>query len=157
MSDLRIWDNLMRRLSRAGDAVVEVGVFSDASAYPDGTPAAVVAMVHEYGSRDAGVPERSFVRSTVVSSQNQLSSLLGKAGRRLIHGVEVASWVSGSSDSDHLAGVGQWLVEQIRGTLSRGVPPPLEPETSARKGSTSTLVDTGHLRDSVSMRVRPRR
>ncbi|WP_290597045.1 MULTISPECIES: HK97-gp10 family putative phage morphogenesis protein [unclassified Archaeoglobus] len=51
--------------------------------------------------------------------------------------------------------VGAFLEDQIKKTISHGRAewPPLSPETIKRKGSSKPLLDTGHLRDSITHKV----
>jgi len=49
----------------------EVGVFNDAGDQPRAT----IAMYHEYGAPAAGIPERSFIRSTAAENKNQVRKI----------------------------------------------------------------------------------
>lgn len=53
---------------------VEVGVFNDQGK----NPRATIAMYHEFGAPAAGIPERSFIRSTVAEQESQVRKIFKK-------------------------------------------------------------------------------
>lgn len=106
-----------------------------------------LAAIHEFGSPAAGIPERSFIRSTFgLYARDELRekmSLLCKAA------------LSGRMDPRTAIDLlGTWAVAQVRRTITAGkVRPPLKPATEARKGSTKPLVDTGQLVNAIAHEV----
>lgn len=122
----------------AGD--VKVGVFAGGPAREDGELTNVeIAAVHEYGAPEAGIPERSFIRSTFAEERETYAALLKKMLPRVIEGkLEVKKMF------DIL---GAKVVADINRKVrsGEGVPPPLKPATIARKGSSRPLIDTGRM------------
>ncbi len=57
-----------------GPMETEVGVFNDAGSEPRAT----IAMYHEFGAPAAGIPERSFIRSTVAENKSQVRKIFKK-------------------------------------------------------------------------------
>ena len=51
---------------------IKVGLPKDASPYPDGTSVIMVGLIHEFGSSDGRIPERSFLRSSLNESRDTL-------------------------------------------------------------------------------------
>jgi hypothetical protein len=108
-----------------------------------------IAVIHEYGAPAAGIPERSFIRSTfangqVIEAQKKLvASLMGKI---TTNKMEVGQ---------ALGLLGAFGADRIKRTIDEGegVPPPLKPATIARKGSSRPLVDTGQMRNSITWEV----
>lgn len=103
------------------------------------------AAVNEFGSEDGHVPERSFLRSTVRNNWRKYAALLGKAGQRLI--------LDGEDVDVAFGRVGIVVVADVQRTIRGRVPPPNAPSTIARKGSSTPLVDTGRLRQSIDHEV----
>ena len=83
---------------------VEVGIFGGVNRrkskkYPNrkrpkkGTPIALYGAVHEFGSRDGTIPERSFLRSTIDKNQKKYDNLFEQGmadvmkGRKTVNGV----------------------------------------------------------------------
>lgn len=115
---------------------VRVGFPENSNNYPDGTSVIMVAMVHEFGSPARGVPERSFIRSTI----NENRSAYIKASKTLFSKV-----VKGKIDMDRALGMlGQIVVGDINQKILDIDSPPLK----NRDGN--PLWDTGHMAQSVT-------
>ena len=67
--DWRAFDELRHRIN-AGKHAVRVGV-PGGVAETDGTPVAMIAAVHEYGSPAQGIPERPFLRVAIQKNRNK--------------------------------------------------------------------------------------
>lgn len=134
---------------------VQVGVLSDkgGSEPHDGDtkdPITLVelAAIHEFGAPEAGIPERSFLRSTFIDKRAQLEEFVAKLTQAVYKGRVAPQQALGL--------LGEWASSQVRATIKSGphIPPPLKPATVARKGSTRPLVDTSQLANSVTYLVR---
>lgn len=130
----------------AGKPRVKVGVLGGGDHGPDLTNAEL-ATIHEFGAPRAGVPERSFLRSTADLKRREWLALLVKVLQAAVDGkttVQVA-----------LELVGQKAVADVVARIRNGagIPPPLKPATIAAKGSTRPLVDTGRLVQSIGYEV----
>lgn len=101
---------------------------------------AEIGALHEFGNPSTGLPERSWLRSTLRDPdvQAQLEQIEAKL---------LAEVVAGRMSRDQALGlIGAWIASQIQKTITRGdVTPPLAPATVAAKGSSTPLVDTGQL------------
>lgn len=71
--DWRAFDELRHRIN-AGKHAVRVGVPSGA-AEADGTPVAMIAAVHEFGSPSQGIPERPFLRTAMQENAKKYVAL----------------------------------------------------------------------------------
>ncbi len=121
-----------------------------------------LAAIHEFGSPAAGIPERSFIRSTIenkrVEINESIEKIVGSAMKRLLaqetlHASEVRESVKHS-----LGLLGTKLVAMMRATIRQRqttgpAPQALRPATIARKGSTLPLVDTGQLINAITYEV----
>lgn len=129
-----------------GGQEIAVGFPSGTSqAYPDGTRVVDVAASHVFG---VGVPRRDFMslaRPQVVEKTKPILEALAKLGE----------------DEEELFGrlqeaAGQEAQEAIKEAIISLQDPPNSPATIAAKGSSNPLIDTGHMKDSVTYAIRPR-
>lgn len=152
--DLSIWEKLRDRVKKAAaaGAKVRVGVLGSAGVHPNSDITMVeLAAVHEFGSPAAGIPERSFIRKTMAIRRDEVQAMTRRVA---------AAYLKGKVDlSQGLGILGQYLSSQIKHTITDELVTPRLSEsaagrrTIARKGSSVTLVDHGHLVNSVSYEV----
>jgi hypothetical protein len=102
-----------------------------------------VATFHEFGT--STIPQRSFIRAWYDEDQEFIRTTLQKQ-----MGLVVAGKLTTEVASERIALAFEGAVKK---RISRGIPPPLQPETIARKGSSRALVDTGQLRASIRGRA----
>lgn len=150
------WANLCTAFEvNAGESSAMVGVLRSAGFYKNkadrgGKKAepitmAQLAAVHEYGSRDGRIPERSFMRSTVNANRSAIEKMLEKLSAQVIDKKKTRKQALGI--------VSQFIVDKMKGRIAEGVPPPNAASTVARKGSNHTLIDTGQLVGSIDWEI----
>lgn len=103
---------------------VSIGVHESAGSYDDGVTVASVATWHEFGT-DHGIPERSFIRSTMDEQVTKLVALT----KRLKGDVLFQRLTS----REALGLIGQRIQAEIRDKISKGIDPPLAPATVRQK------------------------
>ena len=145
---------LVERVGSLSKASVKVGVLSDRAGEAKrargespvkGLTVLEVAKVHEFGAPAAGIPARSFLRGTVDEQDSEI--------RADQHKIAVAV-ISGRLDLRRgLDQLGARVAAKIQQRIARGIEPPLQARTIARKGSSKPLVDTGQLRSSITWEV----
>src|SRR5574337_16110 len=69
-------DKINRRLEDFKDKVIQAGVLG--GTYEDGTNIAYVAAIQEFGSPEANIPPRPFMRSTVAERRKEWSRLMSE-------------------------------------------------------------------------------
>jgi hypothetical protein len=141
----------LRAASTGEGPGVLVGVRDGAGSTDEGTPLVQIAAVHEFGSTDGHVPERSFLRSTVSKNRDEYLTLLTAvldAARKAPAGVGNAVVRRG------LGRLGAKAVGDVKRTITDLDTPPNAPSTIAQKGSANPLIDTGRLRQSIDFEVR---
>lgn len=111
----------------------------------DGTSLALIAAVHEYGSPEHNVPERSFIRSAILSSKLLFRKLN-------LHNCKKVFRNEMSVDKA-LAQVGLLGQAQVQIKMHEGPFTPLKPATVRAKNSSQPLIDTGHLIQSITFAV----
>lgn len=151
---------------------VSVGFMSNAK-YPDGTPVAMVAAIHNYGAPGAGIPARPFFSNMVADESPNWGPQLGKLLK-----------TGGFDAVTALSQMGELIAGELRQSIIYGDWQPLSEttlmlRTMRSKGATVTgrtvgqatkavamgmpndrsetgakpLVDTGHMLNSITYRV----
>lgn len=120
---------------------VLVGVPKSAGSYEDGAPIAVIAAVQEFGSANGVVPERSFLRVPLQANQDVLAEILVRGLPDVLEGASMFALM------DQLGARAASISQEA---IAAGIPPPNAPSTIARKGSSTPLIDTGFLRQSIT-------
>ena len=149
----RQWSANFRKLSKLPkSAGAYVGVLEDAGTYDNGEEVAVVAATNEFGSPAQGIPERSFLRSTVDKNEGPyLKGLVEVAERATRLGISdpVGALREGLSD------LGEVVAADVVVTIDNFSDPGNASATIEKKGGVDDpLVDTGHMRDSLRAEVR---
>ncbi len=140
----RGYDALFKRLNGPPKRL-SVGILSESEGASDGSATVGdVATWNEFGTDT--IPERSFIRAWADEKESENRELLRKIGQGVIKGTVTADV--------GLERAGAAMVGSIPGRISAGIAPPNAPSTIAQKrGSTTTLVDEGILRSSISYKV----
>lgn len=137
---------LARRLGQINRARVSVGIFEDAPPVEEGFTMASLAAVHEFGSRDGRIPERSFLQSTADVNADEYQQEFERYTDRVV--------LEGRTASGELFKFGQRVRRDIINRIRTGeITPALEQSTIDRKGSSTPLIDTGALLGSINARV----
>lgn len=156
---LREIDRGMRALAQTmrevKNAYVKVGVLGDSEHERQEGEAVTnvdLALIHEFGAPSAGIPERSFIRSTFEKKKSELATQAKGLVRSIYEGHETPGKALGK--------LGAKLAADIKKAVVAGIAPPTSPETTARKeaktykgaakGSPVPLIDTGQLLSSIT-------
>ena len=127
---------------------VDIGIFQGKKE-EDGTPCAVVAAAHEFGTKQSGghIPERSFMRSAVSIGRNKINERLRADLRALLEGRGNSKMV--------FSRVGRLVASLMQARIrdSKSWATPLKPATIARKGSDVPLIDTSRMIASITYRL----
>jgi hypothetical protein len=139
-------EGLSAKLRELGDKIrsateVRVG-FLEGATYPDGTPVAEIAAIHNFGAPAAGIPARPFFSNMVTDKSPEW----GDKFRKVLTGADYDAGLA-------LELMGEGIAGQLRESIVATNDPPLSPITIARKGSSKPLVDTGHMLASVDKEV----
>lgn len=135
--------DIQKRLKNLkGQKHVVIGILGSGDV--DGFSLADIATVHEFGSEDGHIPQRSFLRSTHDKKLKENQALLKKLKSKLL-----------KEDTDKVLNtIGSVIQGQIVEAINNGIGPPLKSQTIKRKGSSKPLIDTGHLKASITFEVR---
>lgn len=152
MSELEICKRLkqvMKRAEKLNQLQLVVGIPNDENSREDsdGITNAELGIIHEFGVPERGIPERSFLRSTV---SEESAKNLGRLGN-----VQIAEFLEGKTSAhDVFATIGVYLQGKIVEKITDGEFEPNNENTVKRKGSSKPLIDTGQLRASITYEVR---
>lgn len=157
---------LKKLLDEAGKVYVVVGVRGEKGAQrydkapgetADPLSLVEVAAVHEFGSEDGHVPERSFLRSTFDTNRAKYERELKAGIARCVTGVTFGTGETALATLDfELDRLGVRVAGDVTLLIKSGdgIQPKNADATIARKGSSHTLIDTGRLSTSIDSEVR---
>ena len=103
---------------------------------------ATIAAVHEFGSPEQGIPERSFLRGGIRRAAPKLNAVNIDSLRKVLLGKMT---IEQAIEKLGVVAAGEVKREFVVGTFA-----PNKPATIARKGSSRPLIDTGNLRQAVT-------
>jgi hypothetical protein len=155
----RGWKKIMAEMKRMGRSprVIDVGIIGTEAERElealigEFTTNAAIGSFHEFGTVK-GIPERSFIRSTIDEKHSHISKLLARVARGIL-GLKI-KWEKGAGLT------GEKVVSWIKAKIRKGIPPALMPSTiDARrrqfgKASSKPLIATGQLMGSTTYAVR---
>lgn len=157
-ADISKWQALTKRINDAKHISAHVGVLADkggsAKAGESDLTLVELAAIHEFGSADGHIPERAFIRGTLYSRvAEQLKQRVTEAVKNIAEEKTDVKTAIGR--------LGAWAAAEIKNTISRNEAdgygeypyPPLADSTIAAKGSSTPLVDTGQLLNSITWEV----
>lgn len=142
----RGYSQIRENLRKAKGSRVDVGLFAEGK-HPDSEMTVTeIAAVHEFGSPAAGIPERSFIRSTVDEKKREHRRLARTIFHRILDGDLTAH--------QGLSLFGELIVGDVKRKLTALKTPPLKASTiSAKGGKSKPLIHTGTMRSRIRKRV----
>jgi len=154
----RGWQDIVKMFKQQRRGVASaVGVQGvEAMANREGISNAELAAVHEFGTKDRRIPERSFLRSTFDENKGEYKRDIDKLVGQTVDRVKAGA-PSGLVLEGELRLLGEDYRKDILRRINAGIRPDLKPATKKRKkGETTPLIDTGQLRNSISVVVEDR-
>ena len=151
MNELEIVKRLkevMKRAEQLNQLQLVAGIPNDETSREDSGEItnAELGIIHEWGAPEKGIPERSFMRSTMSEEMENLGRLSK---------TQIALCLEGNiSPHDVFATIGAYLQGKIVDKITDGEFVPNNENTVKRKGSSKPLIDTGQLRASITYEVR---
>lgn len=147
--------HIASELKKLKQGYVKAGVLASEKERDSGEVTNVdLAIIHEFGSPAANIPERSFVRSTFTKHRQEYSAELKKLAGSLAKG-------DARKTAENILGlVGAKMAADMKNTIADGLSPANAPDVYARKlakgtaaGLPKPLVDTGQLLNSITWDV----
>lgn len=155
------WDEMLRNFGELKRSVVTVGVQESAKPHIDENGKALdmagLAAIHEFG--DAEIPERSFLRSTFETRDDDWEAAAEKQWLKVAQNRQTVKGM--------LVFMGVVMSADVKKTILAGISPALSPMTLAKRmqkgahgggaasraGSTTPLIDSGQLLASITFEV----
>lgn len=162
----RGYNRILRELATMGSPSVTIGIHGDDNkpyqrGQTDPVTTAQIGTFHEFGTLDRfedtspagdgsgkrGVPQRSFLRSTVDENRQKYANLITRATAQVIDGKMPVERALGL--------VGAAVVGDVQQKIAKGIEPSLTEAgiKSKVKPSTKPLIDTGQLRQAIDYQV----
>lgn len=140
-------EEMQKRMRAArGRSVVKVGVQDTEGVHKESDESlsvADVASFHEFGT--INVPQRSFIRAPIDENRADLQKLQ----RNLLRDV-----LAGDKDTKEALGIlGEKAQSDMIAAINAGIEPGLEQSTIDAKGSSTPLIDSGQLKQSIRYKV----
>lgn len=131
------------------DLSVDIGVFATAKA-PDGTQVAEYGAANEFGSVSVPnrPPKRSFIRMPLEAKQEDIASYVEKRAEKHLEDGDVKAIF------EDIGIAGESKIQEAFDSRGFGTWAPDAEPTTAAKGSSAPLIDTGLLRKSVTHRIK---
>lgn len=140
---------LRQQVKLLGPMRVKVGVLSRTDARKEGTiNNATLGAIHEFGSIEAGIPARSWLRMPLIQHLPEAIKVLGADHWREL--VEKQGLVGALKE---LGFLGEMVVDDAFATGGFGQWARLKRATIRRKKSAAILIDHGELRQAVTSEV----
>lgn len=121
-----------------GGGSLRVGFLSNAT-YPNGTPVAMIAAIHNWGAPSRNIPPRPFFTNMVAKHSPEWPTEI----RAQLKATNYDARTTMNRMGALIKGELQQSIRDLPG-------PPLKPATVKRKGFSSLLIDTGHLLNSIA-------
>ena len=137
----RQWERLRREIKAAGSKEVVVGI--QKGEVNDGVLVAEYAAWNEFGTRT--IPSRPFMRTYFDASVSRLE-------RFATNGV-TQTLLGRATFSQFLNAAGVFMVDGVKKSISTGAWLPNAPMTVALKGSSTPLIDSGVMLNSVTFAI----
>ena len=132
---------LINRVKKPG--TVAVGII-DAGLHDDSEETvASIGFQHEFGA--TGIPERSFLRSTLHSDRKNILTLNKKLLKNIVN--------MSMKVPQALGILGNFVADKVSQKIVSIRTPPNSPETILAKGSSNPLIDSGQLKNSITWEV----
>lgn len=127
-----------------GDGLL-VGLPKNVQAYPDGTSVQLVGHVNEFGSDARGISERSFLRSTLGENKREYFVMMTGLAKKIVRGQ--------ITNEEAMQLLGLKVSSDVKQKIIDISEPPNTPATEAAKGSSNPLIDTAHMKDSITYTI----
>lgn len=114
--------------------------FMENATYPDGTPVAAVAFWNEFGGPER--PPRPFFRRMIAKESPGWGVKLAKLAK-----------LTNYNGSRALGMLGQDIADALGQSIIDFTSPPLAASTIAAKGFAKPLIDTSHMKNSITYKV----
>lgn len=144
-ADKRIFREIALRVEGFNHIRVQVGIFVGELAY--------IGLIHEFGWAPGNIPERSWLRSTLVDRRREIAAMKARMAAGVISGV--------LTPERAMSILGEFVVQLVKEQIIKHGPTiwePLKPETIRRKSrggklKEKPLIDTAQMLNAITYRI----
>lgn len=128
----RGWAAYFKSVSQMKSAYVKVGVLDEGKGGEkhgpdDALTVAQIAAIHEFGTEDGSIPERSFIRSTFDEQRERLTGVAKQLTTRII---------AGQATTEQAMNIlGSILAAEVKKKIAAGISPPNAESTARAKAA----------------------
>lgn len=134
----------LERIARMASNASSVRIgFLEGATYPNGTPVALIAAIHNWGAPKAGIPPRPFFSNMLAAKSPEWPGAI--AGLLKANNYDALRT---------LQQTGEAVAGQLRQAIVDQNSPPLAPATIQRKGFSKPLVNQGIMLNNVDYEVK---
>lgn len=143
------YKDLLKRVFGIDKPVITMGIHEKAGAasLANGKQLIDIAKINEFGTDDGHVPARSFIRAWFDGAEPQLRSELVSLMQEVVEGKKTKEQI--------LNYLGAKGVSQIKARIDAQIAPPNAPSTIKKKGSSTPLIASHFMYQSVTYEVDP--
>jgi len=138
-------EEILERQRKLGKGAVTVGLHSQAPGEGGAraqSEVVTIGTVHEFGSSDGSIPERSYLRSTMDERRDAIADLQQKTEAKV---------AAGNLSPDQGLGIlGAFAASAVQAKIVAIREPGLAEETIRRKGHDNPLIASGQLKGAVT-------
>lgn len=135
---------LKANLHAARNRVVSVGIPSGPTE-ADGTSLAMIGAVHEFGMPEKNIPERPWLHPSIIENRDK---------HRALNKMNLIKIMQGEMTVDEALGqLGNMAAGLAKEYVRHSSFPPLAQRTIDRKGSSTPLIDTGNMIQSITYSI----
>jgi len=138
----KLWKEIKAQFPKIDKAVVKTGIQSDAGEN-EGVSIAEYAAFNEFGTRN--IDERPFMRKTFDDNLANYNKLIERLFKGMLGGKLDAKFAFNT--------LGQQTEDDMKDTITNGKFTANAQSTIDKKGSSSPLIDTGTMRNSIRYEV----
>lgn len=146
MATIKGGDKLAKKLAEIATQLKKPGTlrvgFLDGATYPDGTPVAEIAAIHNFGAPRAGIPRRPFFTNMVKKESPEWPKTMGVILKQTNYDTQRT-----------LELMGEGIKGQLQQSIHDTNTPPLAESTVARKGFAKPLIDKSIMINSADYEV----
>lgn len=137
--DDRKWKQIQKEIKILHNSFTAIGLHEGSPPYPEGLTVADVGFFNEFGTKH--IPERPWMRNWFDANKNKIL----KQAKILYQAV-----LAGKMKAKRALGLlGEWAQGELRKSIIKLSSPPNAPITILLKGSSSPLIDTGQMLNTV--------
>lgn len=146
MATIKGGDKLAKKLAQISTQLKRPGTlrvgFLEGATYPDGTPVAEIAAIHNFGAPRAGIPRRPFFTNMVKKESPEWPKTMGVILKQTNYDTPRT-----------LELMGEGIKGQLQQSIHDTNTPPLAESTVARKGFAKPLIDKSIMINSADYEV----